>query len=172
MLDYFRQVLIGQFEAALCMLHDCIDQCPPEQWDATIGSLTFRQVSYHTLFFVDLYLSAGEDAFALRELHQRGGDERNPYPSAGVSKAETLAYLGICREKMKATLAAETRESLESPCGFSWRKDISRGELHFYNLRHVQHHTGQLSAHLRRIDKAFLDAKALRWVGTGWRSPA
>jgi uncharacterized damage-inducible protein DinB len=47
--------------------------------------------------------------------------------------------------------------------------DLSRGELHIYNIRHVQHHAGQMSAYLRRVDGALADPKALPWVGTGWR---
>lgn len=39
----------------------------------------------------------------------------------------------------------------------------ARGELHLYNLRHVQHHTGQLSAYLRRI------GQVPRWVDADCR---
>jgi hypothetical protein len=46
------------------------------------------------------------------------------------------------------TLASETRESLERESGFRWLP-FSRSELHVYNIRHVQHHTGQLSAYVR-----------------------
>jgi hypothetical protein len=69
-------ILIAQFEAALCMLDECVRRCPPEHFDGKIGNDTFRQVAYHTLFYADFYLSPGEAAFALRELHARGGDER------------------------------------------------------------------------------------------------
>jgi hypothetical protein len=117
---------------------------------------------------VDLYLSPNEDAFELRELNRRGGDERGPTLSPGLARDEALSYLAICRQKMLETLAAETTESLQGPCGFSWRK-FSRGELHIYNIRHVQHHTGQLSAFLRRVDQALKDRKALPWIGSGWR---
>jgi len=117
---------------------------------------------------VDAYLSPAEEAFDLRDLHRRGGDERLPTSSPGLSKDETLAYLGICRQKMLETLAAETAESLEGPSGFP-RRPASRGELHIYNIRHVQHHTGQLSAYLRRLGEDFRDFKVLPWVGTGWR---
>jgi hypothetical protein len=54
MIDYVKQVLIGQFEAALCMLNQCIEACPEEHWDDKIGNATFRGVTYHMLFFLDL----------------------------------------------------------------------------------------------------------------------
>src|SRR5581483_9403349 len=170
MIEYVRTILTGQFEAALCMLNQCVEACPPEHWEGKIANDSFRQVAYHTLFFTDLYLSPNEDAFVLRDLHQRGGDERNPTTGAGLPKDETLTYITMCRQKMIETLARETREVLEGPSGFSWRQ-ISRGELHIYNLRHVQHHTGQLSASLRKLGDAFKDPKLLPWFGTGWRSP-
>src|SRR2546421_487615 len=122
MLDYFKQILTAQFEAALCMMNQCIEACAPEHWEGKIANDTFRQVSYHTLFFADLYLSPNENAFELRDLNHRGGDERGPTLSPGLARTETLSYLEICRQKMLQTLAAETSESLQGPCGFSWRK--------------------------------------------------
>lgn len=167
MIEYLKTILTGQFEAALCMLNDCIRKCPAEHWEDRIANDTFRQVSYHTLFYVDLYLSAGEAAFELRDCHRRGGDDRSSTAvSAGLAQDETLAYLMICRCKMLATLAAETVESLAEPSGFSWLP-VTRGELHLANIRHVQHHVGQLSACLRKL----VDDGERWWIKTGWREP-
>jgi hypothetical protein len=169
MIGYVKKILADQFEAALCMMDHCIRACPPQHWEGKIANGTFRWAAYHTLFFVDLYLSRGdEDAFVLRDLHHRGGDEREPVACPGLSIDETLAYVAICRQKMLETLAGETAESLQGPCGFSYRK-ISRGELYVYNIRHVQHHTGQLSACLRRVVPALSDPEALPWIGSGWK---
>jgi hypothetical protein len=166
---YVKQILGGQFEAALAMLHQCIDACPPQHWEGKIARGAFRQVTYHTLFFVDYYLSPSEGAFQLRELHERGGDEREWEPCPGLSRDETLDYVAICRQKASETLAAETADSLQGPSGFV-RRRFSRGELHIYNIRHVQHHAGQLSAYLRRVDETLQDHKALPWIGSGWRT--
>src|SRR5262245_30518179 len=168
MIDYVRHILTGQFEAALAMLNQCRRACPPEYWEGKIANSSFRYIAYHTLFFLDFYLSPNEDAFVLRDLHHRGGDERGEEESIGLSQDDTLAYVPICRQKMLAALAAETRESLEGPSGFSYRR-ISRGELHVYNIRHVQHHVGQLSDYLRRVDAKLSDRKTLPWIGSGWR---
>jgi hypothetical protein len=166
MTDYLRKILSHQFEAALCMLHDCIRKCPPEHWEGKIANDTFRQISYHTLFFFDYYLSPSEAAFVLRDLNLRGGDEpTNTDASKGLEREEALAYANICRQKMIQTLAGETAQSLQSVSGFSWLP-FSRGELHLYNIRHVQHHAGQLSAYLRRIP---VEDGPPWWVKTGWR---
>jgi hypothetical protein len=169
MLDFFRQILSSQYEAGLCMLNQCIAVCPSEHWESKIANDKFRQVAYHTLFFTDLYLSPSEKAFQHHELTLRGGDERGEEMSPGLSREETLDYVSFAREKIGESLNAETLESLQGPSGFSWRK-CSRAELHIYNIRHLQHHTGQLSAFLRKVDGKLADPKALPWVGSGWRS--
>ena len=168
MLELYKQIVIGQFEAALAMLNQCIAACPEEHWEGKIANGTFRWVAYHTLFFVDVYLSPSEKAFQLRDLHERGGNELGEDATPGLSKQETLAYIPICRQKMLDALAAETAETLAGPSGFPYRK-FPRAELHIYNIRHIQHHTGQLSAFLRRVDTNLSNPRALPWIGTGWR---
>lgn len=168
MIDYLKQLLTSQFEASLAMLKNCIAACPEEHWEAKIANGTCRWVAYHTLFFLDLYLSPRNDAFELRELHNHGGDERQPVACVGLSKDDALAYVEICRQKIVDSLAVETPESLQGPSGFSWYQ-CTRGELHVINIRHIQHHTGQLSAYLRRVGAVDEDRRALPWVKTGWR---
>jgi len=168
MSNYLNQILTAQFEAALCMMHQCIKACPEQEWEGKIANQTFREAAYHTLFFVDFYLSPSQDAFALRDLHKVGGDERGDAVSLGLSKTETLDYLTICLEKARETLASESAGILEGPCGFP--RKLSRGELHIYNIRHIQHHTGQLSAYLRRLDPKLIDSTIIPWVGSGWKS--
>ena len=168
-IDYVKTILIGQFEAALCMMDQCIRACPPEHWEGKIANQTFRWAAYHTLFWVDVYLSPGdEDAFVLRDFHQRGGDDRDNGVSPGLTPEETLAYVQICRQKLLESIAAETSESFQGPSGFAYR-EFTRGELYIYNLRHVQHHIGQLSAFLRRVDPALSHSPELDWIGSGWK---
>jgi hypothetical protein len=42
------------------------------------------------------------------------------------------------------------QETLDSASGFHWLP-FSRFELHLYNLRHLEHHTGQLADRLRSV---------------------
>ena len=167
MTDHFQKILTSQFEAALAMLKQCVQACPPEHYEGKIANSTFRTIAYHTLFWVDCYLSPDEHVFELRDLNHRAGDDRTTN-SPGLSRDETLSYVEICRRKLVETLAAETPESLAAPSGFS-RLSFSRGELHLYNLRHIQHHTGALSAYLRRVDPSLKDSEAFDWVSKGWQ---
>src|SRR5882757_7723486 len=100
MIDYVRQMLIQEFEAALCMLSHCIDACPEDHWDDKIANGTFRWVTYHALFYLDLYLSPSEHDFKPRDFDHFGGDEREDRLCEGLSKQDTLAYVPICRQKI------------------------------------------------------------------------
>lgn len=166
MIDHVKQILARQFEAALCMFSDCVEKCPAAQWDAPIAKYPFWQVAYHTLCFVDLYLSPDEATFEPRPAFHPAGlrELDNEYPSRRFQRDEIRAYLAICRSKARERFTAETVESLQGPSGFPGRP-ATRGELHLYNLRHLQHHIGQLAAALRRADPS-IDP---RWVGSGWR---
>lgn len=164
MTDLIRTTILSQFEAAMAMMNDCLVKCPEEHWQGKIANYSFWQVAYHTLFFVDYYLSPGEEAFVTRPgLHPPGwkdGDEE--VPERTVEKREMIEYMAICLRKLREAMAAETAESLARPCGFSRRK-FSRAELYIYNMRHIMHHTGQLSAFLRRVDVR------PNWVSAGWK---
>jgi hypothetical protein len=169
MLELFKKILTNQFEASLCMLNDCIEKCPPQSWCGIIGKYAFWHVAYHTLCFADLYLSPGEATFQMREIHPTGWNEFDEeYPSRRFEKPELSQYVALCRQVALESIGAETKESLEGPTGFH-RLTFARAELHLYNIRHIQHHTGQLSSYLRRLDESLQDPAAVRWVGSGWR---
>ena len=159
MIGYVKQILVGQYEASLAMLNQCIEACPPEQWESIIAQGTFRWVVYHTLFYCDLYLSPNNEAFELRDLHERGGHELGPGATLGLSREDDLTYLAICRQKAHESLAAETEESLAGPSGFDWYQN-TRGEMHMINIRHIQHHTGQLAERIRQAT-----GLGVGWVG-------
>lgn len=168
MFDLYQQIMLGQFEAALAMLAQCVRRCPESLWDSKLAELTVRQIAYHTLFFVDLYLTSSADAFMLRELHRVGGDEREPVNSPGLDQATTLDYLDICLDKLRSVMASESEAIWKGPSGFNWYP-FTRAELHLINLRHVQHHTGQLSSHLRRLVPDCRGHSELKWISSGWR---
>lgn len=170
----FNTLIRSQFLAALAMLNQCILNCPPDCWDDNAGAdrriakYPCWLVVYHTLCFVDCYLSPTNEAWQpTPRFHPRGKQElEDEYPSRSFTREEMLDYMAVCKSKLETVLGdgpgAETPASLESPSGFSWLP-MTRAELHLYNLRHVQHHTGQLTAFLRRMG-----AEA-RWVKAGWK---
>ena len=56
MLDWKRDVW-RQFGAAIDMLDNAITACPDAVWDDRSRQPEFWYLAYHTLFFLDLYLS-------------------------------------------------------------------------------------------------------------------
>jgi hypothetical protein len=148
-------ILWPQFGAAIDMLENTVMACPDELWDDAAQQPEFWYLVYHTLFFLDLYLSgsvagfAPPDPFTLAELDFDGVRPDRPY-----TKAELRVYLDHGRTKCRSTLAALTDATASKRCGISWL-DASVVELHLYNMRHVQHHAAQLNLILRqRTDSA------------------
>jgi hypothetical protein len=170
MLDTFKDLLVHQFEAALCTLNAAVDRCPDLAWNAPVANLAFCQAAFHTLFFADLYLGPNVDALRRQPFHRDNAEFFRDYEELEPRKQELFydrpainSYLAHCRQKVAAVLAAETAESLAAPAGFDWLK-FNRAELHVYNIRHIQHHAAQLILRLR------LDfGEDFRWFGSGWR---
>ena len=170
MLETLKKTLVSQFDAALLMLEGCLQQCPEKEWEVEVGNYPFWHVAYHALFYTDLYLLPDEDSFQPREYcrenyHFFGHLPYPPYETvcaeAPYDRSTLLEYVGHCRRKARESIAAETAESLQGPCGFWWYS-IPRLDFHVNNIRHIQHHAGQMSLCLKRATGIQID-----WVGTG-----
>lgn len=164
-----NDILWRQFASAIGMLERAIHACPDELWsdpsrppewkdDDVVG---FWYVVYHTLFWLDCYLTGSREGFAPPEPFNL--DEFDPagtLPERAYSKAELLDYLDHGREKCRVTIAALTAEKAARLCEFPWVR-LSFGELLLDNMRHVQHHTAQLNLILRQNVQA-----APGWIAT------
>jgi hypothetical protein len=154
-----KSIIWRQFGAAIDMLENAMRACPDDVWGDRSLRPEFWYVTFHTLFYLDLYLSDTDAGFSppapftLDEM-----DERGLMPDRVYTKPELLAYLEHGRTKCRTAIAAMTEERANRRCGFSWL-DLSLGEVLLYNMRHVQHHAGQLNLILRQK----MDA-APRWV--------
>ncbi len=144
--------LWSQFGAALEMLGESIHTCPKDVWE---GNQVFSFQAYHTLFFLDYYLSTNPVGFAPpSEFSYSEFDEE---PVLVIFPQEMLLkYLDACKQKAQ-TLILGLDEQLASQRWINESKtmDYSLFEILFYNLRHVQHHVGQFNLLLRQhIDQA------------------
>ena len=156
----WKESLWQQFGAAIDMLENAINACPKEIWGKRLGIHEFWYMVYHTLFFLDYYLSESETGFAPPAPFTLGElDPAGVLPDRIYSQEELLTYLQHGRAKGRARVAALTEESAQRPCGFGGRK-LTVIELHLYNMRHVQHHAAQLNLLLRQQINT-----APRWVG-------
>jgi len=164
----WRTIIWQQFGAAIDMLENALLACPDEVWSDPArrsGEQEFWYLTYHTLFFLDYYLSESADGFAppapftLAEL-----DPAGILPERVYTKDELLTYLEHGRTKCRTVIEALTDQSASQRCGFE-RPDVSVAELLLYVMRHVQHHAAQLNLILRQETDS-----APRWVGKTKRS--
>lgn len=155
-----KEILWGQFGAAIDMLENAVVACPDEVWARDGTQPQFWYLVFHTLFFLDFYLSDSQESFrppapyTLTEL-----DPAGVMPDRTYGKEELREYLEHGRAKCRAVIASLTDEKAGAHRRFG-SVDGTLAELLLYTMRHVQHHAAQLNLILRqRIDSA------PRWVG-------
>lgn len=147
-----RASLWAQFGATIDMLENAIRACPDGLWGDRTRQPEFWHVAFHTLFYLDFYLSDGGHGFAppavftLTEL-----DPTGILPERVYSKTEVLEYLEHGRRKARARIDTLTEESAKRRCEFGWI-NLSVWESLLYNMRHVQHHAAQLNLLLRQAN--------------------
>jgi len=162
-----RTAIGSQFGAAIDMLDNALRACPDELWRVRLWGnpsmppefSEFWYVAYHTLFWLDLYLSGAVEGFAppapftLDEL-----DPAGLLPDRVYTKADLQTYLDHSRQKCRATIDALTDEQAVRRCKFAWG-ECSFAELLLDNMRHVQEHAAQLNLILGQKN-----ASDSRWV--------
>ncbi|UCF33438.1 MAG: DinB family protein [Phycisphaerales bacterium] len=171
MVDAFKELIANQFEAALCTLNTCIEECPPTVWDAPVANLAFCQAVFHALFYTDCYLGPDTESLKQQAFHRENPDFFRDYEELEdrkqqqmYDKESTIKYMASCRRKASEVIAAETAETLSARCGFDWLP-FSRAELYVYNIRHIQHHAAQLILRLRLSTDVNIP-----WARSGWRA--
>lgn len=132
------------------MLENAIKACPEELWGDRTQKPEFWYLVYHTLFWLDFYLTDSPDnydplkPFTLSEL-----DPEGLFPEIVYTRVELLNYLEHGRNKCKQTIENLTDEKAMHHYKFG-SVEMSFGELLLYNMRHVQHGVGQLNLILRQ----------------------
>ena len=159
-MDAWKDALQSQYAAAIAMLENAMEACPDALWDDRSRRPEFWYLVYHTLFYLDLYLSPGLDGFAppppftLDETDPAGVLPPRPY-----TKDELRAYLRHGREKARRVIAVLTDETARERWRYGTWLEGAAIEVLLDNLRHVQHHTAQLNLVLRQET-----GDAPRWV--------
>ncbi len=172
----WRTALWRQFGATIDMLENALVSCPEALWQERLWRTPppsqfppqfaeFWYVTYHTLIWLDLYLSGvPEEEFAPPAPFAQGVlDSVEAQPARPYTREELRAYLASLRQKCHITLDALTDEQARRPVEYPWSvgQPISYLELLLYNLRHVQEHAAQLSLFL---GQHAIPDEALDWV--------
>ena len=148
------------------MLEQCIIQCPDEYWNSSLHENRFWHITYHVLFYGALYLSCEDEPIlwsGCKTNHQflsktSYAPQYDPSKAYVYSKNELIEFINWIRERLTSCFI---ENSQELPSGFSWIS-FSKYELYYYNLRHLQHHTGQLSERIKSYT-----GKGITWIGKG-----
>jgi hypothetical protein len=162
-----KQILRDQMLAALATLNQCIQNCPDNEWQKSHNDAPFSQVLFHTLFYIDFYLSPTEHEFRVQLFHKQNKAIFRDYeeleykkPEQIYTKEEILLYLKFCYDKINDYFKKiEDSNLLEK----SSTKDMTFMELLIDTTRHIQHHAAQLGLRIQQ-----LTGKELKWVSSGW----
>lgn len=155
-----KAMLWRQFGAAIDMFGDSVRDCPQELWERRLwedqpdqwvaaGFGAFWYLAYHTLFWLDLYLTGAEEGFMPPAPFDLGEMEPNETLPRTYSKEALLGYLDDCRRKCQETILGLTTEQAGRICRFGWG-ELTFAELQLYSMRHVQEHGAQLRLFLGR----------------------
>lgn len=159
MIPTWKTINLHQFGAAIDMLENAIAACPDELWGDRIEAHAFWYLAYHTVFFLDCYLSESGEGYSPPPPFTRAElDERGLLPEMVYTKEQILAFLAHARLKCRSVISSMSEDEAAGRCGVPWL-DMSRAELLLYGMRHVQHHAAQLNLVLSRAGHA-----APRWV--------
>src|SRR4029077_12632411 len=91
------------------MLAKAIQACPDSSWSGR-GQSAFWYLGFHTLIFLDLYLSSeGEPQFHPPPPFTRSElEDEVVVPQPAYGKEELLGYIEHCRKKLDAVMAGMT----------------------------------------------------------------
>jgi len=149
-----NEMLWRQFGAAIDMLSEALHDCPDELWEESLwedqpdqwvaaGFSAFWYLGYHTLFWLDLYLTGAEQGFAPPAPFDLVEMEPGEVLPRTYTREELLHYSEYCRQKCKAVIGSLSSEQANRICRFAWG-ELPYAELQLYNLRHIQEHGAQL----------------------------
>lgn len=145
--NFFKITLWKQFGAAIDMFENAVTSCPDYLWtDAS----QYWYKAYHCLFFLDYYLTDDPDNFMPPEPFTLSEfDPEGMLPERVYEKSELISYIKFCREKCRKLISSLTEEKMKLRF-INQYFDCSKIEILLDNMRHVQHHTGQLNLLLRQ----------------------
>lgn len=150
------EALARQYHSSLKMLDQAIALSPEPLWLASLDSSPNRywHIAYHALFYTHFYLAPTEADFVPWRLHRKEYNFLGAVPwrpgeshiaEIPYTQLELREYLDFCHGEVDKQTAVL---DLESPSGFHWLP-FNKLELQLYNLRHLSHHTGELTDRLR-----------------------
>jgi hypothetical protein len=160
-----KEIIKKQMMAALATLNQCIENCSDVEWEKPHGDAVFSQVLFHTLFYLDYYLSSKHE-FKLQQFHKENVSIFREYEEFEYKKAEQIytrgeirTYFNFCYKRIDEYFAKLEDNDLLAESGHNKMKNM---ELLIYGIRHIQHHAAQLGLRIQQVT-----GKELDWVSSG-----
>ncbi len=171
----WKTALWRQFGAAIDMLENALVACPTPLWKERLWRdppepwfppefAEFWYLAYHTLFWLDLYLSGSrEEEFAPPAPFIWTELDPAVSPEGPYTKEELHTYLVQLHQKCQTTITELSDEKAHQQVDYPWTegKPVSYLELLLYTMRHVQEHAAQLNLFLGQHGIS----EASDWVG-------
>lgn len=158
MTNQIQESLWRQFGASIDMLHNVISSCPDNYLTT---NKRFYYLAYHSVILLDYYLTIPPKGFSptltftIKEAEERPPESiGDMIPDKIYSKQELIGYLNASRLKCKRLIESLTdTEKLN----IRFTEGNQEGDMNYsileillYNLRHTQHHVGQLNLIIRQ----------------------
>lgn len=151
-----EKILASQYKASLGMLGQALEKVPNQEWNNEDYNNPIWQITYHILWATKFYLGSNPESYipfvnAIEGAESLGGsqDWENPDENINIegfhTKNELESFIKEIENNLEKNLAVLPLEELS---GFDWYP-YSRLELHINNIRHIQHHTGQIIERLK-----------------------
>ena len=174
-IEMLRSILKSQYRAALAMLRAGIESCPDTLWAQPGPFNPYWRIVYHTLYYTHLFLQTADTEFRPWEHHQTSVQHMDDIPGPGetedlfelpdrpvqtgepYSKAQMLEYWNRIGEMLDSGVDSMNLLSPES--GFRYNP-MPKAEHQIRSIRHIQHHSAQLSDRLREAV-----GNGIEWVG-------
>jgi hypothetical protein len=158
MIKALKEILWNQLGASIDMLINVIANCPDNY---LVTNKRFYYIAYHSVIFLDYYLTIPPKDFSpilpftIKEADERPeGSIDDLIPDKFYSKQELIDYLKSSRLKCENLIDRLTNEEILNA---RFTEDFEAGamdypilEILLYNLRHTQHHVGQLNLMIRQ----------------------
>lgn len=156
--------------AAIEMLSNAIKNADDDVWDSPSDERRFWNIAYHTIFFLDIYLSDFdpditdvEDQYRvpayLKEWEEVYNFDEVHEPA--MPKEVLQRFLEETRSTLRSRFAEGIVESQTEKRATSWLK-MSKGAVLLYNMRHIMQHVGHLNDILRT--HGLQTSRWLSWV--------
>ena len=141
-------ILLNQYNAALSMLENCINNYKDDIWYNSDNYLNPAwQIAYHTIYYANIYCSSSrkeivhwENEIADYNMLKRTSKSKRKKADKKYSQKEMKDFLNFVKKNIPQYL---TNMKPDNKCWPNWY-NLQQNEFHINNIRHIQHHTAQL----------------------------